>query len=38
LMHRLPMYSGCPRMDLSVAEDLETRLINIPSSVSRKLA
>lgn len=32
LMHRLPMFSGCPRMDLSVAEDLERRLINIPSS------
>lgn len=38
LMHRLPMYSGCPRMDLSVAEDLEARLINIPSSVSRERA
>ena len=34
LMHELPMYKGCPRMDLSVAEDLERRLINIPSSVS----
>lgn len=32
LMHRLPMFSGCPGMDLSVAEDLEERLINIPSS------
>lgn len=32
LMHRLPMFSGCPRMDLSVAEDLEKRIINIPSS------
>lgn len=32
LMHRLPMFSGCPRMDLSVAENLERRLINIPSS------
>jgi len=32
LMHRLPMFSDCPRMDLSVAEDLERRIINIPSS------
>ncbi len=32
LMHKLPMYQDCPRMDLSVAENLETRLINIPSS------
>ncbi len=31
-MHRLPMYAGCPRMDLSVAEDLVRRLINVPSS------
>lgn len=34
LMHRLPMYSACPAMDLSVAEDLERRLINIPSSAN----
>jgi len=33
LMHKLPMFSHCPRMDLSVAEILEARLINIPSSV-----
>ena len=32
LMHRLPMYRECPRMDLSVAESLERRLINLPSS------
>jgi perosamine synthetase len=32
LMHRLPMFSTCPRMELSVAEDIEQRLINIPSS------
>lgn len=32
LMHKLPMFNGCPRMDLSVAESLERRLINIPSS------
>lgn len=32
LMHTLPMYQHCPRMDLSIAEDLASRLINIPSS------
>jgi perosamine synthetase len=32
LMHRLPMYADCPRMDLTVAENLERRIINIPSS------
>lgn len=32
LMHKLVMYQDCPRMDLSVAEDLESRIINIPSS------
>jgi len=32
LMHRLPMFLDCPRMNLSVAEDLEARLVNIPSS------
>jgi perosamine synthetase len=32
LMHRLPSFHDCPRMDLSVAEDLAGRLINIPSS------
>jgi perosamine synthetase len=32
LMHRLNMYRDCPRMDLSVAESLESRIINIPSS------
>jgi perosamine synthetase len=31
-MHRLPMYHDCPRMDLPVAEELERRLINLPSS------
>ena len=34
LMHRLPMYQKCPRMDLSVAKDLEKRLINLPSSAA----
>lgn len=33
LMHKLPMFTGCPKMDLSVAESLEQRLLNIPSSV-----
>lgn len=32
LMHRLPMYATAPRADLSVAEDLEARVINLPSS------
>jgi perosamine synthetase len=32
LMHSLPMYKKCPRMDLSVAESLERRIVNIPSS------
>jgi perosamine synthetase len=32
LMHRLPMYSNAPKALLPVAESLERRLINIPSS------
>ena len=32
LLNRLPMFQDCPRMDLSCAESLESRLINIPSS------
>lgn len=32
LMHRLPMYQNCPRAPLPVAEDIERRLINLPSS------
>lgn len=32
LMHRLPMYAQCPRMDLVQAESLELRIVNIPSS------
>ncbi|WP_103028002.1 LegC family aminotransferase [Salinibacter altiplanensis] len=32
-MHRLPMYRDCPRMEVSVAESIYRRLINIPSSV-----
>jgi len=34
LMNTLPMYDACPRMDLSVAESIERRLLNIPSSAS----
>jgi perosamine synthetase len=34
LLHRLPMYGRCPRAPLTVAEGLERRLINLPSSVS----
>jgi perosamine synthetase len=33
LMHRMPMYAGAPRAATPVAEALERRLINIPSSV-----
>jgi perosamine synthetase len=32
LMHRLLPYQNCPQMKLSVAESLEKRLINLPSS------
>jgi perosamine synthetase len=28
----LPMYRDCPRMDLSTAESLARRIINLPSS------
>jgi perosamine synthetase len=34
LMPKLPMYEDCPRMDLSVAESLERRIVNVPSSPS----
>ena len=34
LMHRLPMFAACPRGDLRVAELIERRLINLPSSAS----
>jgi perosamine synthetase len=33
LMHRLPMYTSAPRMDLGTAESIERRLINLPSGV-----
>ena len=32
LMSGLPMFRNCPQMDLSTAESLERRIINIPSS------
>lgn len=32
LMNRLPMFRNCPRMDLTAAQSLERRIINIPSS------
>lgn len=32
LMHRLPMFVHCPTMALPVAESLERRIVNIPSS------
>jgi aminotransferase in exopolysaccharide biosynthesis len=32
LLNELPMYRGCPAMDLTVAQSLSRRLINIPSS------
>lgn len=31
-MHKLPMYKDMPRADLSVAESLERRIVNLPSS------
>ena len=31
-MHKLIMYKDCPRMNLSVSEDLCRRIVNIPSS------
>ncbi len=32
LMHKLPIYADCPRMDLGQAEQLEKQIINLPSS------
>ena len=32
LMHKLPMYTDCPRMEVPVAQELEARIVNIPSS------
>ena len=34
LMNRLPIYAGCRRGDISNAEWLESRVVNLPSSVS----
>jgi len=34
LMHKLPMYRASPRMDLTLAEQLESRIVNLPSSAS----
>ena len=34
LIHKLPMFQDCPRMDLSVAKNLEKRIINFPSSAT----
>lgn len=31
-LNRLPMFAGCPRMALDVAENLAARIVNIPSS------
>lgn len=33
LMNKLPMYQGCQKANLDVAEFLEERVVNIPSSV-----
>ena len=32
LMHKLPMFLNCPKADVTVSEDLERRIVNIPSS------
>lgn len=34
LLNTLPMFTACPRMELTQSESLERRLINIPSSAS----
>ena len=36
LMNRLPMFKDCPKADLSNAEWLEARVVNIPSGVRGK--
>jgi perosamine synthetase len=33
-MHRLNIYSNCPRSDLRITEDLAGRIINVPSSAN----
>ena len=35
LMHRMPMYASTPKAPLPVAESLERRLINVPSSAGQ---
>jgi perosamine synthetase len=37
-MHRLPMFASNPRDDLAVTEDLEARVINLPSSPKHGLS
>jgi aminotransferase in exopolysaccharide biosynthesis len=32
-MHTLPMYQNCQRGDVTISENIESRLVNIPSSV-----
>lgn len=32
LLHQLPIFSNCPKMDISISESIARRLINIPSS------
>ncbi|MCE1226609.1 MAG: LegC family aminotransferase [Geobacteraceae bacterium] len=32
LMHRLPMFTDCPHMNLTISKSLVRRLVNIPSS------
>ena len=32
-MHTLPMYQNCTKGDLTISESIESRLVNIPSSV-----
>jgi perosamine synthetase len=32
LMHRMAHFAACPRSDLSVAESLDARIVNLPSS------
>ncbi len=36
LLCRLPMFQNCPRMNLDQAENLELRIVNIPSSAGLK--
>jgi len=31
-MHMLPMYQNCPRSRLPIAEDMNMRCVNLPSS------